>query len=56
MTTIEDYFVEGDFDNLFIALEAAFRDIRNKFSYPAASMLSSNAEPAKYVHKCDRDP
>lgn len=56
MSIIEDYFVEGDFDNMFIALEAAFRGIKNKFKYPASSMMSSNAEPAKYVHKCDRDP
>lgn len=56
MSKIEDYFVEGDYDNMFIALEDAFKGIKNKFKYPAGSMVSSKAEPARYVHKCDRSP
>lgn len=40
---------------MMIALEDAFRMIKNKFSYPNGYMTSlTKVQPAKYLHKCDR--
>ena len=56
MMQFQDYYIEGDIDNLLLAVEDQFRVIKNKFVYPAKSLTSLKTKPAKYVHKCNRDP
>ena len=53
---MQDYYIEGDYDNLIIAVEKEFKQIKNKFVYPVGAMTSQSITPAKYVHKCDRTP
>ncbi len=51
---MQDYYIEGDYDNLIIAVEKEFKQIKNKFVYPVGALTGQSFTPAKYVHKCDR--
>lgn len=55
VSKIDQYYMDGDIDNLMVVIDDSFRLIKNKFVYPVGSMTASfKGKPARYVHKCDR--